>query len=191
MKPKKKHTPHTFAGQHEAEHLVDWLNREEPPRIGANRDERAKEIRGEARTHMRIATLVEDLNRSAETYIREARPDTALNKRIDDELSRHTLKVKVVHPQDAGRHKTFAAPKWVFGWYSSAGSRVAEMIFTIVRLGERGLLARVRTCARCGRWFYAKFNHQRFCGNKCQLLHYQTSEEWKARRRERYREQKF
>src|SRR6185437_4417975 len=102
-----------------------------------------------------------------------------------------SLRVKVLHPQDTGKHKTFAAPKWMFGWYSSAGSRDAEMIFRIVRLGERGLLARVRTCAKCGRWFYAKFNHQRFCTNRCQVLHYQTSEEWKARRRESYRERNF
>ena len=94
--------------------------------------------------------------------------------------------MKTFHVQDAGKYKTFAEPRWIFVWSSSAGSRAAEMIFRIVRLGERGLLARVRTCNRCKRWFYAKFNHQRFCGKRCQLLHYQTSEEWKMRRRERY-----
>jgi hypothetical protein len=178
-----KRAPHEFAGQQGANALVEWLNDDEPQRIGTEKDER----RAEARTRKRIAQLVEDLNRSAETYIRGGKSDAALTKQIDDELSRYALMVKTFHVQDEGQYKTFAEPKWIFGWYSSRGARVAEMIFGIVRLGERGLLGRVRTCPRCEKWFYAKFNHQRFCSKKCQLQHYQTSEEWKRRRRERYR----
>jgi hypothetical protein len=178
----KKRAPHTFAGQREGTDLARWLNGEEPPRIGA--DVRAHQ--GEARTRKRIAQLVQDLNTSAEAYTKQGRADPDLAARIDRELSRYALRVKTVHVQDDGKYKTFAEPRWIFGWYSNAGSRAAEMIFRMVRLGERGLLARVRRCTRCGRWFYAKFNHQRFCGKKCQLQHYQTSEEWKRRRRERY-----
>lgn len=179
-----KRTAHIFAGQSEGEQLVKWLNDEEAPRIGASR----QELHGEARTRKQISRLISDLNESAETFLAEGKSNPALNERIDSEFARHSLRVKALHPQDTGKHKTFAAPKWMFGWYSNTGSRVAEMIFAIVRLGERGLIARVRICAKCNRWFYAKFNHQRFCTNRCQLLHYQTSEEWKARRRERYRE---
>jgi hypothetical protein len=180
--PKTERAPHEFAGQQEARALVEWLNDHEAQRIGAERDERS----AEARTRKRIAQLVQDLNRSAETFIREGKPDAALTEKIDQELSRYALKVKTLHVQDEGQYKTFAEPKWIFAWNSSAGARAAEMIFRIVRLGERGLLGRVRECARCEKWFYAKFNHQRFCGKKCQLQHYQTSEEWKRRRRERY-----
>jgi len=182
MKRQKSHTAHTFAGQQDGTSLVEWLNDQEPRRITAEKDEHC----AEARMRKRIAQLVEDLNKSAETYIREGKPDAALTEKIDDQLSRYSLKVRTFHVQDEGKYKTFAEPKWIFGWYSSAGARAAEMIFRIVRLGERGLLARVRTCNRCTRWFYAKFNHQRFCSKKCQLRHYQTSEEWKRRRRERY-----
>jgi hypothetical protein len=177
------HASHEFAGQQEAKALVEWLNDHEAQRTGAEQDER----RAEARSRKRIAQLVQDLNRSAETYIRDGKADAALTGKIDEVLSRYALRVKTFHVQDEGKYKTFAEPKWVFGWYSSAGARIAEMIFRIVRLGERGLLGRVRECARCTKWFYAKFNHQRFCGKKCQLQHYQTSEEWKSRRRERYR----
>lgn len=178
----KKRAPYTFAGQQDGGELVQWLNNKEPPRIGADHNE----LRAEARTRKRISRLIQDLNTSAETFIREGRPDTALSESIDSQLSRYTLKVKTVHVEDQGEYKTFAEPKWMFGWYSHAGARVAEMIFRIVRMGERGLLGRVRKCGRCGLWFYAKFNHQRFCGKTCQMLHYQTSEEWKRRRRERY-----
>jgi hypothetical protein len=130
------------------------------------------------------------LNRSAEDYLKRGKADPELTSRIDRELAKHALCVQTFQVQNEGRYKAFAEPKWIFSWHSSAGSRSAEMIFRIVRLAERGLLARLRKCSRdrCGRWFYAKFNHQRFCGARCQLLHYQTSEEWKKRRRERYRE---
>jgi hypothetical protein len=187
MTRQKSHTAHTFAGQQDGTSLVEWLNDQEPRRIGAKKDER----RAEARMRKHIAQLVKALNKSAEIYIREGKPDAALTEKIDDELSRYALRVRTFHVQDEGKYKTFTEPKWIFGWYSSAGARAAEMIFKIVRLGERGLLGRVRECTRCEKWFYAKFNHQRFCSKKCQLQHYQTSEEWKARRRERYRERNF
>jgi hypothetical protein len=142
MAKRQQNVGHTFAGQREGEQLVEWLNRNEPPRIGATREEPQRE----ARTRKRIAQLISDLDQSAEAYIHDGSPDAALNRRIDTELARHTLRVKVVHPQEVGEYKAFAAPKWTFDWYSSAGSRAAEMILTIVRLDERGLLARVRKC---------------------------------------------
>ena len=183
-KRKTKRAPHEFAGQQEAKALVEWLNERQPQRIGVESDER----RAEARTRKHIAQLVQDLNSSAETFIRERKPDAALTEKIDQELSRYALRVTTFHVQDEGKYKTFAEPKWIFTWRSNFGDRAAEMIFGIVRLGERGLLGRVRKFTRCEKWLYAKFNHQRFCGKKCQLRHYQTSEEWKAKRRERHRE---
>jgi len=187
MKRKRSHTAHKFAGQEDGLRFAKWLNNEEGARIGAE----LGELQAERRTRKRIADLVQNLNRSAEAYVRNGKADEALAEKIDRELSRYSLTVRTFQVKHESNYKTLAEPRWIFGWYSKAGERVAEMIFTIVRLGERGLLARVRTCTRCERWFYAKFNHQRFCGQKCQLLHYQTSEEWKARRRQRYHERKF
>jgi len=184
IKRKTERARHEFAGQQDGTSLTEWLNGKEPHRIGAER----AEMRGGERTRKRIARLIEDLNMSAEEYLRHGVADPKLTKRIDDELARHALRVKTMYVRDEGRFKTFAEPKWMFGWYSSAGERSAEMIFRIVRLGERGLLARVRRCDHCNSWFYAKFNHQRFCSQRCQVLHYQTSEEWKKRRRDRYQD---
>jgi hypothetical protein len=182
----RKRSIHEFAGQQDGTNLAEWLNGEQAPRIGAER----AEIRAEGRMRKRIAQLVEDLNTNAEEYLKRGKANSDLTERIDRELARHTLRVQTLHVQDTGRYKTLAETKWTFSWHSSAGSRSAEMIFRIVRLGERGFLPRIRRCSRdrCRRWFYAKFNHQRFCGSRCQVLHYQTSEEWKQRRRERYRE---
>src|SRR5713101_4593163 len=118
MKEKTQRARHAFAGQREGQELAQWLNNEEPLRLGASRDKLRKETRGNGRTRKRIAQLVQDLNKSAELYIREDKPDSALVKRIDDEFSRYKLKVKPVHPLDTGQYKTFAAPQWIFGWYS-------------------------------------------------------------------------
>src|SRR5437667_8436453 len=117
-KSKAERAPHEFAGQQEANALVEWLNNRDPQRIGAEQDER----RAEARTRKRIAQLVQDLNKSAETYIREGKPDTALAEKIDNELSHYTLRVKTFHVQAQGKYKTFAEPKWMFAWYSNAGT---------------------------------------------------------------------
>src|SRR5215467_4954052 len=104
----RRATRNTFAGQGEGEQLVEWLNDEEPRRIGTTR----KELRNEARTRKRIAQLINDLNESAEAFFRKGKPDLALNERIDVELAHHSLKVKVLYPEKTGKHKTFAAPKW-------------------------------------------------------------------------------
>jgi hypothetical protein len=186
MTTKRQRAPYEFAGQQEAAILLQWLNDEGPRRIGAEREGG----RAEKRMRERIAQLIEDLNKSAEEFLKSRKPDPEMTQRIDRELARHALRVKTINVEDTSRYKTYAEARWLFGWYSSAGSRSAEMIFRIVRLGERGLLARLRKCdrERCERWFYAKFNHQRFCSSRCQVLHYQKSEEWKMRRRERYRE---
>lgn len=163
---------------------MSWLN------------EARAEFKRQKRERERIGQLVLDMNEVA--GVRAVGSQTTPEKivrRIDREFSRHALRVTPFYAglRKSNEHKTFPECRWMFGWASDAGrsdagARVARAIFIIIRLGEQGLLGRVRRCARCQRWLYAKFNHQRFCQKLCQLLDYQTSEEWKRRRRERYRE---
>lgn len=59
----------------------------------------------------------------------------------------------------------------------------------ILLLANKRLLTRIRICAHCKRWFYARFKHQMFCadGNtKCQWNHYH-SPEWRKKHREQNR----
>lgn len=60
----------------------------------------------------------------------------------------------------------------------------AEALHMILDLAKMGYLSRLRPCAHCQTWLYAKFRHQNFCSMKCQQKHYTQSEEWKAHRRE-------
>ncbi|SRR6266571_1241686 len=56
----------------------------------------------------------------------------------------------------------------------------------LLHLAEMGLIGRVRKCAKeaCGRWFYAKFEHQRFHSKRCQQETFKTSPAWKKQRAE-------
>jgi hypothetical protein len=63
-------------------------------------------------------------------------------------------------------------------------------VLAIVELSTAGLITKVRKCSQCGKWLFAKFRHQKFCGESCQQAHYWKTESGKAQRREymrRYR----
>jgi hypothetical protein len=59
----------------------------------------------------------------------------------------------------------------------------ADAVNSALRLAEEGYLIRLREC-HCGRWFYARFDHQMFCSTPCQRQHYRNSESFLATRRE-------
>lgn len=173
MTKTKNRAPYTFAGETEGQFLAGWLNAD------TSADRKQSEL------PKRIAQLIEDMNTNSDLLINRGRADPVLTERIDHELLRYPLRVQTSQVHDAGKYKSFPEPRWLFTWSSAGGGQVAKVIFYIVRLGERGFLRRIRRCIRCERWFFAKFNHQRFCGKRCQELHYQTGEYWKQRRRER------
>src|SRR5262249_37148000 len=63
----------------------------------------------------------------------------------------------------------------------------ASAVFDLAQLADLGLLDRLATC-RCGRWFFARFAHQRFCSAKCREQDFRTSDQWKEYRRRKARE---
>jgi hypothetical protein len=53
-----------------------------------------------------------------------------------------------------------------------------------------GLLHRVRQCAGCGQWFFARRDDQDSCtrkGNKCRIKKYRSTDKWKHHHREQER----
>ncbi len=91
-----------------------------------------------------------------------------------------------------------AAPDhWRIDW-KLVGKMDPEQGLALTRLlhmADQGLIGRVRKCAKkaCGKWFYARFEHQRFHASKCQQETFKTSPEWKKQRAEymkRLRQQK-
>lgn len=80
--------------------------------------------------------------------------------------------------------------RWVLNWMCGKGpeAEAAHAAHQIVHLAEKGLLYRVRRCGNCRKWFFARFNHSRFCTVVCQQKGYRSSPEWKAHRREYMKE---
>jgi hypothetical protein len=57
----------------------------------------------------------------------------------------------------------------------------------LVCMAEANLLDRFQLCT-CGRWYFARFPHQKFCSPDCRVKFWESSEERKAQKRERARE---
>jgi hypothetical protein len=79
--------------------------------------------------------------------------------------------------------------RWALNWDPVAkGMHRAQSLalYNLFQLAEQRLLDRVRKCARpdCGQWFFARFKHQRFHSEKCQLLVFRSDEQWKEHRRD-------
>jgi hypothetical protein len=64
----------------------------------------------------------------------------------------------------------------------------SEALEVILKLTQIGYLNRVRHCAQCQKWLYAKFRHQTFCSVTCQQKNYTQTDQWKAHRRQYMRE---
>ena len=64
----------------------------------------------------------------------------------------------------------------------------SEALEVILRLTQIGYLDRLRHCAYCNTWLYAKFRHQTFCSVTCQQKKYTQTDQWRAHRREYMRE---
>jgi hypothetical protein len=88
------------------------------------------------------------------------------------------------------------ASEWVTWWRrdsreaSEPGLRMiaSEALELILKLTHIGYLSRLRRCARCQKWLYAKSRQQSYCSVKCQQKNFTQTEEWKAHRRAYMRE---
>lgn len=81
---------------------------------------------------------------------------------------------------------------WLVLWRPSRRQRGPSQVLDsesavvglLLNLARQGAVHRVRECLECGRWFFARFEHSKFCQRKCQLKHYQSDAKWKAHRRD-------
>jgi hypothetical protein len=65
-----------------------------------------------------------------------------------------------------------------------------EALQMILKLTQIGYLTRVRHCAHCQKWLYARFRHQIFCSVTCQQKQYTQTERFREHRR-RYMRQRY
>jgi hypothetical protein len=97
---------------------------------------------------------------------------TELNARLDE------YPTSVLFCIDYGR-------EWIFDDGAVRGKRPAiesVAVHSAIELARRGLLQRIMSC-ECGRWFFGKFTHQRFCSTRCRKRHHEHSEAFRAARR--------
>jgi hypothetical protein len=116
--------------------------------------------------------------------------------KIDDkvaQLQRELARFKFVPRAEVVQGGSGNASEWGTWWgrgddkeESDPGLRMRgfEAVETILRITQIGSLTRLRRCAHCGKWLYAKFRHQNYCSTECQQKNYTQSDQWKAHRRE-------
>ena len=76
--------------------------------------------------------------------------------------------------------------RWRMKW-NPVGTMDSEQylaLWKLLHLAEKGLIGKLKECAKksCGRWFYARFKHQRFDSEKCQQETFKTNPEWRKKR---------
>jgi len=114
-------------------------------------------------------------------------PARAYNVRI-----RLDFRTEVKHPWlerlilPAGTPGYRAGPDWIPGYsilrILPVGSTDSAMLL-IIQLGFARQLHRLRSCAQCKRWLFARRGIQRFCSQSCQKKFFQSGESWKEKRK--------
>ncbi len=102
-----------------------------------------------------------------------------IGRRVDRLLSKCSMRPSLVS-HDGGAMG--------FGWRYS--DPLCEGFHLLITVAQMGFLDRILRCANanCGKWFFAKFSHENHCNPVCQRRAYQSSEQWKEKRRAWYRD---
>ncbi len=106
-------------------------------------------------------------------------------------LNRELMKYPSTFRAEVVRGGRGGADKWVT-WRSDTSDKgeerlrmvASEALEVILRLTQIGYLDRLRHCAYCNAWLYAKFRHQTFCSMACQQKKYTHTDQFRAHRRE-------
>jgi hypothetical protein len=118
-----------------------------------------------------------------------------LSRRLDAALRRYRFS-----PQRRAK----ASGGWGFGWKHSISAGALDIVLSgegdtlrvtegdavlrLLRIIEEGHFHRLRKCHYCSKWLFARFKHQRYCGKKCQMTAYKSTQEWKTKRRKYMRD---
>ena len=182
-----EHMKHEFVGEAQGNALAEWLNQ--------------KRHRAERERVIALIAAIKELNvvqeqdfradmaRASEEARKTGKKSFVVGK--TSTVSRQYL--KILHRVDRLLGYCWIRPRLVenggkcrFEWlYRKAGSQGVHLL---IQLMELGALHGIRTCVRkdCGKWLFVTYPTKRFCSADCQRRDYQTSEEWKRRRRLKY-----
>ena len=135
---------------------------------------------------LELATNVEaDLNVVDKKVARVPQQTIARLGQLNRALARYTFKAYFPDP-----------PRFFLTWRFPGREKVIpsehRAILSLLRLLELRLLHRLKSCAHCSTWFFARYKHSKFCKNStistCQQKYYASSAEFKDERRTYMRE---
>lgn len=153
-----------------------WLNGEQPAHNGKNTQASRK----------RILDLIDCIRETlAEIDKNQGRreliffPGKTLGRLIN-ELDSRVSEYKSEPFCDIDCDNTLFIDEAVCGRVPAGESVAAHGVFELMK---QGLLDRIRCCI-CGRWFFARFAHQRSCSAACRHKVYEQSDDFRDKRRE-------
>jgi hypothetical protein len=199
-----------YHGQNDAESLVNWLNVTEDlvgrariievigaffkaiylesvtePSITHRKDGSAWQLMTPKRQLVEAATRKLDKLLAYYTVVPDIMiPTSARKGDVEYRVSwRSAPGSKVAHH---GRSVPRPGPgrKWK-KHYEIPGGQMGEIgaLFNALELIKSGLISKIAVC-RCGKYYFKKFAHQRFCSQKCKLAEFRTNEEVRVKRNE-------
>jgi hypothetical protein len=166
VKPMPKSHSHvhdrSYFGEFDAEPVIDWLNTKTRPA-------------GDP-----VETLLK---------LNSRLPIEAREHNVRDYLSRIVRRSKVAV---APVLISAARDKWRIDWRLVGNMHPLQglALIKLLHLADRGLIGRLRKCTsgECAKWFYARFEHQRFHSARCQQETFRSDPEWKKQRAEYMKE---
>jgi hypothetical protein len=194
----EKHQGRTYAGEVEADHLIEWLNR--PGNSAAGK--RITSLLNDIREIARLLRNPEYFGTWHWNLPKEPRPGVvALSyeeyleirmrlRNINKRLARYRFWPKLEEFPLPRKMQMLYRNDPAVRWRSDFRGAVSDFLFTeqdavrgIVELYAQNYLGRVRPCDSCRKWFFARFGHQLFCSTKCQQQSYRSKPAWKEHRR--------
>jgi len=204
--------PREYEGEKEAASLVNWLNTTQDT-AAKNRIIEilglfmllANHEAGKGREAAPSGVGEKSVTSASLTKARDH-----VERRLDRALRYYTMRPKIYI--FGGGSKAFG-PSLIVGWEPISGSKLyrhskahyvspldvpwegdddpllgtqmgeSGAIKTALELMESGAIFQVELC-RCGRFFYKRFSHQKFCTSKCRLAEFRESDESRRKRNE-------
>jgi len=174
---------HKFQGEYESGMILEMLNGTSVP----------KEQRLAASQRVRLLQLIKDIK----TLLEMVGPkwDGTLTEQISDQFQCVNVKLAkypcftIFYPTKTNDVQRADGRLWETG-EALLGTRPFNEslgVHAVIGLAKQGLLDRIQTC-ECGKWYFRRFTHQKFCSQECRIKFLESSEERKEQKRQRARE---
>lgn len=180
MTAKRKLGKRSIPGQQLGAMLAVWLNNPDKPRQAKRVTALIEEINDLTKTSPRKPKGIEGRVTQKVRAKRRRRQQTVEEMYWVMRLINLNLSFQGLHFRPE-----FQTPlrdnSWKIDWKPT--SEFAAHVWVIARMGEHGWLWRVRRCAECKHWFYARKRDHEHCSDKCRQKPYRKSSKGKRTRK--------